>query len=246
MRQVTYPGGLVQGPHAHPYTSITLHLSGGIRERARRDEVESTGLSLTVKPAGVVHSDRYGPEPVTTLQIVLEPHNEGDPHGWREMLSRWGWVHGGPAVREAVLLFRSYRDRSSSEEGLRERLVTLLDALRGETAGREPRDPPAWFDRALEGLHEGYDRGVRVADVAEQVGVHPVHLTRCFRRFRGCTVTDYIRRLRVRAAARRLLSCDRTISAIAYETGFSDHPHLTRSFKRETGLTPGAFRRLRS
>jgi len=32
------------------------------------------------------------------------------------------------------------------------------------------------------------------------------------------------------------------LAAIAQETGFADQSHLTSTFRRETGLTPGRYR----
>jgi AraC-like DNA-binding protein len=35
------------------------------------------------------------------------------------------------------------------------------------------------------------------------------------------------------------------LSQVAYAAGFADQSHLTRTFRRATGYTPGLYRRLR-
>ena len=44
--------------------------------------------------------------------------------------------------------------------------------------------------------------------------------------------------------ADRLTATGASLAAVATETGFADQAHLTRVFKRETGLTPAVFRSL--
>jgi AraC-like DNA-binding protein len=56
------------------------------------------------------------------------------------------------------------------------------------------------------------------------------------------TIGEYVRRLRVEAAALRLAASNESISAIAHGTGFSDQSHLTRVFKQRMGVTPGRYR----
>jgi AraC-like DNA-binding protein len=43
--------------------------------------------------------------------------------------------------------------------------------------------------------------------------------------------------------ARALLETDRTLVEIAQDHDFADLSHLTRVFRRELGVPPGAFRR---
>jgi AraC family transcriptional regulator len=81
--------------------------------------------------------------------------------------------------------------------------------------------------------------------VALDAGVHPVSLARAFRHHYGCTVGEYIRRLRIRYACDRLLGSDDSLVEIAYAAGFSHQAHLSRTFKRTLGLSPSQFRRLR-
>jgi AraC family transcriptional regulator len=81
-----------------------------------------------------------------------------------------------------------------------------------------------------------------LTSVAREFGVHPVHLARSFRRFLGCTFSDYVAKLRIRRALELLLIENQAIVDVANACGFADHAHLSRTFKKVTGLTPRAFR----
>jgi AraC family transcriptional regulator len=84
---------------------------------------------------------------------------------------------------------------------------------------------------------------VRLADLAREVAVHPAHLARAFRQQFGTSVGGYVRRLRLDRAAAELERSDKALAAIALAAGFADQSHFTRSFRRHTGFTPGAYRR---
>jgi AraC family transcriptional regulator len=78
--------------------------------------------------------------------------------------------------------------------------------------------------------------------LAAEAGVHPVHLSRTFRRFRGRTLGDYLQELRVRHVCQGLADADRPLVDLSLDAGFTDQSHCTRVFKRLTGMTPGVFR----
>ena len=65
---------------------------------------------------------------------------------------------------------------------------------------------------------------------------------RHFRRLFHVSPHDYIRRLRVRLASHALVYSAAPIAQIAADHGFADQSHLTREFRRETSLTPSAYR----
>jgi AraC-like DNA-binding protein len=83
---------------------------------------------------------------------------------------------------------------------------------------------------------------MRMAAIAREVGVHPVHLSRGFRRAFGVTMTDYVRDLRIHYAAEALVASPDPVPRIARSAGYQNVGHFTRSFKRATGLTPAAYR----
>lgn len=73
-------------------------------------------------------------------------------------------------------------------------------------------------------------------------GLHPGHLCRAFRQFRGQSLGECVRGLRVQFVCRRLVETEEPLHAIALEAGFADQSHMTRTFKRMTGYPPGAYR----
>ena len=80
-------------------------------------------------------------------------------------------------------------------------------------------------------------------DLAEDAGVHPVHLARVFREQEGRTPGDYLQQLRIRAACHHLRERDYPLAFIAADCGLTDQSHFTRVFRKFTGNTPAQFRR---
>jgi AraC-like DNA-binding protein len=65
---------------------------------------------------------------------------------------------------------------------------------------------------------------------------------RMFRRQMQLTAQHYLRRLRVRLACQALVTRAEPLAEVAAAHGFYDQSHLVREFRRETGLTPRAYR----
>jgi AraC family transcriptional regulator len=54
----------------------------------------------------------------------------------------------------------------------------------------------------------------------------------------------YVRTLRIEEAKRRLSQGNQSITEVAFDCGFSHAQHFATAFRRATGLTPSAFRRV--
>jgi AraC family transcriptional regulator len=180
-----------------------------------------------------VHADEIGPEGARTVLVEIE-----DPALLPEDLGPWRWLHAGPGVRPLLALAGALRGVSRSIED------TVLDLL-GEVSdtGRPvPRDPPAWIRRAREALDDTDPTSARVRDLAAELDVHPVSLTRAFRRHFGLPVSVYRRRVRLRRAAAQLAGTTVELTRIAHAAGFADHAHMCREIRAATGCTPSELR----
>ena len=119
-------------------------------------------------------------------------------------------------------------------------LEMLVQATRLDS--RIERNPPQWLRQARELIHEQFAGSLSLSSVAEIVGVHAAHLAKMFRKHYGCSVGDYVRRLRLDHCAQLLTQSEKTLSTIALAAGFYDQSHFAHLFKLRFGVTPGAFR----
>ena len=146
-----------------------------------------------------------------------------------------------PALMTKV--YREFRQRDNASCLAIEGLVfeLLAEVSRNHAPATEKHCPP-WLERAVEMLTERLAERLTVDEVATTVGVHPVHLAREFRRFKRCTMGEYVRQLRVQRACSQLHNSEEPLAAIAATAGFSDQSHFCRTFKSIIGMTPGEYR----
>lgn len=97
--------------------------------------------------------------------------------------------------------------------------------------------------QAMACIHSRYVESLTREEIAEQVGISADYLTDCFRQELGLTPITYLRRYRIRQACELLRNTDQAITQVALNVGFSDSAHFTRTFLREVGVTPKAYRR---
>lgn len=241
--ELSYADNQRQRRHAHEETTISIVLAGSLLERVAKAEEVARPLSVVVKPGGTEHEDRFGPRGARTLQIRLAPAEARHLRDWQSPVEEWRWIHGAPVVVPFLHLLRLVRHNGASGEAIFGAVTEVIAALWSNPVERQ-RSAPRWLMLVREQIDDLDARTVHVHALAHSAHVHAVHLAREFRRFLGTSVTEYIQRRRVQRAAALLADTGTPLSSVAYDAGYADQSHLSRLFKRETGMTPLAFRRL--
>ena len=95
----------------------------------------------------------------------------------------------------------------------------------------------------VEFVLENFAEQIEVASLAELVGVSGSQLNRRFRKLFGIAPMQFVLRARVNAARTILSRGSGSLGEVALECGFYDQGQFGRIFKRETGLTPGEYRK---
>lgn len=227
--------------HRHEAPYFSLLLDGAYQERGTGFELRYEPYTLVFHSAGTTHEDRML-GPCRFFAVDLLPR-------WQRVIDELGGtrahvfeLYGGDPV---WLVLRLYREFLTRDDAATRGIEALLYELCAHAAGAPAEDEigePAWLTGVDAEVRDRFREHLDTPALASRAGVHPTHLCRVFRRFRGQTISDAIMRARVQYVARRLADPDASLAAIADDAGFADQSHMTRVFKRMTGSPPGAHR----
>lgn len=227
------------GPHTHANAYLSYAANGSYNERVGRNTRYCDSSSVLLHPAGETHENAFHDRPVHLLRVEItgdallvipdQATSSGDSKSLyfcRRMLCE---LQRPDDLTPMVLQGLAY-----------EAFASLVRASRSESA-----PGPAWLRRVDELLADTYLEPLKIANIAGMAGVHPVHLCRTFSKFRGQTIGDRVRELRIQEACRLLAESDQPIGEIAFTCGFSDQSHLARHMRRSLGVSPSAYRKMR-
>lgn len=96
--------------------------------------------------------------------------------------------------------------------------------------------------QVLEYIDEYLNQDIRLADLAQLLGISQFHFSRLFKQSVGTAPYQYLLQQRIERAKQLLKKTDKSIVEIAFLCGFNSHSHLSQQFRQFTGMTPKAYR----
>lgn len=103
----------------------------------------------------------------------------------------------------------------------------------------------ASIDAVTAYLNDHYAASLPLERLAQIACMGVTKLKTCFRCVHGCTITTYIQERRISRAEHLLAHTDLSIGQIAQSVGYSTSSRLAALFKKNTGLLPNDYRRLK-
>ncbi|MGH9938682.1 MAG: helix-turn-helix domain-containing protein [Blastocatellia bacterium] len=245
LTETVYPAHARLPLHAHESSYFCLVLKGGYEEIAARRRRLCRPATLVFHPAGEAHANRFGKEGGACFNLEFGA-------GWLERISAVAPALDAPATFAGVettgLAARLRREFHLMDNVSALAIESLALEIIVATARRQTLKaasqgpPPLWLKQAEELIRARFAEPLTLNEIAATINRHPVYLARRFRRHYGSTIGDYIRRLRLENARRRLTATDETLVMIALDCGFSGQAHFSTFFKCATGLTPAQYR----
>jgi AraC family transcriptional regulator len=242
IEEMVYSPGLCIARHSHDSANLIFIVAGAHWSGYSRGG--DTCLPHTVRflPAGEAH-ENYFPVESRCLHIELRQSilDLASEHGTTIHVP--GQVTRAGSTVLGQRLYREFRHRDTDSSLVIDGTILRL-LLADESYGMRSELIPHWLLQIREMLHEEPNRRRSLIDLSRHVGRHPVQISRQFHQHFGCTMSEYIRRIRI-SHAQSLLSCpDLEISDVALASGFCDQSHFTAIFRRVTGMSPRRFRLL--
>lgn len=141
------------------------------------------------------------------------------------------------------LMLKIYKEISYNDDCSSPSIKILLFDLIGN-ARRSENDRPFWVGRIYELMNDRWNDSLSLEDLAQTAGVHPVTVSKYFRKYFGCTFGEYIRRIRIERSLSIIKNSSFSLTEIAYECGFYDQSHFSRTFQQLTGFSPKSYAKL--
>ncbi len=229
--------------HSHDDAHFVLVVAGRYVSSAHGAPTVCEAPTLIFNPAGTTHRDRFVSPHGRFFTVSVTGQTITSTLDHYRLLDRPSVIADPSALRRARQLVQECRRWDTTAPPVAEGACWELLASAQPCAARQ-RVAPAWLWTARDFLRDQAAEPVTLGMVATAVGVHPIHLTRTFRRFLRCTPGAYLRRCRLEGAAGLLRRSTRSLADIAVASGFADQSHLTRTFGLAFGITPGAYRQL--
>ena len=238
-----YKSGDWNKVHYHENARFVFVLQGKFFEKYERKERFCKPFTCIFRPPMERHSEIYD-EGVICMSVDIAP-------SWLKNLNDHSVkLEDSNTLRNQNLriLIRKLSNEMSFEDDVSalaiDSLVTeiAVEMHRNFSNSRTDKSPP-WLKIAVEYIHENFSSNLTLNEIASVAEIHPVHLSRVFRKTHHLTIAEYIRTLRVEQARDLLLDSNLTLVHIATQVGFADQSHFTKIFKHLTSKTPAQFRK---
>jgi AraC family transcriptional regulator len=238
-----YPARFRTPRHSHKQALFCFVVQGDYTETYGGKTRECSQSALLFHPANETHAEHFHDSGGRSFIIEIAPDWLERMREYEATVDTPAEFHGGVQELLARRLYKEFTRMDGVStlviEGL---MLEMIGEASRHNSEASDNHSPRWLQQARDLLHARFTEHLTLAEVAHNVGVHPVHLAQAFHKSYQSTVGDYVRQLRIEYACHELAASETPIVQIALAAGFCDQSHFTRTFKRCVGVAPSQYR----
>ncbi|MFT3822729.1 MAG: AraC family transcriptional regulator [Chitinophagaceae bacterium] len=227
--------------HYHEHPNFYFVLNDGSIEKRKATQTECVTGSLLFYHAGELHQNIRKGENPRSLNLEID----------RTFLSQFGIAENElnrdllESTNAKLLVLSVYREFITNDALTNASIQLLLLKLFSSPArANKHKQPPLWAQTLKQLLHDRWNENISLQELATLTDVNPITISKHFPIYFTDTLGEYMRKLKVDKALSLIKSTKPGLTDIAYECGFADQSHFTRTFKKYTGFLPLQYKKL--
>ncbi len=102
---------------------------------------------------------------------------------------------------------------------------------------------PTLVQQTIAYIYDNFKNKVTLDEISRQLSVSPTYLSHVFNKSTETTLNNYLNLVRLKYACKLLVSTDRSVKEIAFESGYNSLEYFLYVFKDKLKTTPGKYRK---
>ncbi len=245
-------------PHLHENLFQMFFLEAGRASFEAAESVELSTPCLVIIPANTVHGFTFGPQvkgrTLTLAETLLDTILQATPGVLVDLNSVHMLSDFNSEIRfeDLLALEQQIHEEVYSElpgkqlalNGYFKLLFVKIFRLLHHNRRKEesPNRALHYFREFQKAIERAAPFGKKISEFAQELKITQVHLNRICQAVKGKTAQQIVQAHTIRKAHNYLLYTSLSVAEIAYELQFVDPGYFTRFFRKQTGLSPGAYR----
>jgi AraC family transcriptional regulator len=230
-----------EGWHSHNNAHITLFLKGGTTEKRKHFSENVGSGSLLFYHSDELHLNQNTLLPSRNINVEIEGTifkefdiNESDIEKsiQNSTLSKF-------------LILKIFRETQTPDQFSSDTVKMLFSQLLNANGHFERFEKsPFWVKSLNELLNDCWNENPNLQDLSQVLQLNPITISKHFPKYFGCTLGEYMRRIKINRSLSLIQSYDNNLTEIAMKCGFADQSHFIRTFKTQTGFLPKQFQKI--
>lgn len=154
-------------------------------------------------------------------------------------------VDGGINAELAVLILNEYHKETEKFDKIEELFCQanlIIEELSDNVFALADKKHLGLVKMAREYIIDNFRRPITIEDIAQFLFISSSHLSRLFREELGCTVNNYLTRVRIEKAVELIKKPELSVEQVSRAVGIKSQSYFTKIFKQYIGVTPLVYR----
>src|SRR5438128_4014231 len=185
--------------HTHESAYFGLLLNGGYTERFTQRATDYQPFTIGFHPPGLTHEDEIAACGSRMLCVEIRDTFWQKVRGYLMAPKFTPQLCGEETIWLGVRMYRAFRAGTLDSLQMEETCAEMIEQCAQVKLARGLL-APEWLRKTDEILRAYFASAITLEGVATELHLHPIHLSRVFRKRYGCAMGEYVNRLRVQYA----------------------------------------------